>query len=444
MLAYFSSALWGWHTLILILAAGVYFSYESAFFQLLHIRRWMSAALSSVRKSKSQGGNSGFQALSTALAGSIGTGNIVGVATAVTVGGPGALFWMCASATLGMMTVYAENYFAAKYCGEGRGPGPLSYIERAGRFGGALAWIYSLGCVLSSLGMGNMIQMNALCAACSDLGLPPAAVAAFGGLLVFFVARGGLGFAVRITEKLVPVMTLLFVAASLMVLFVKRDNLPAVIGSIYEGAFSLRAGAGGTAGMFIAIRSGVSRGVFTNEAGLGSSAFAYQDVRDHTPNQLGCMGIFQVFADTILMCSLTGLCILCAGSIDVDGAALTLFAYRMALGEAGGAAVSLCTALFALGTVIAWCCYGKEGLSYLAGARAAKLYPILAAGAAVLGCIMPLSAVFEIGDAFNGLMAVPNVVALFIIAATEKSGGLENKPRGHKNIRKRRQISQRG
>lgn len=410
--------LWGWHVLLGILAAGAYFSYESCFFQLFRAGTWLKAALGSKSSQKKEsGGTTRFQAISTALAGSIGTGNIVGVAAAITAGGPGALFWMWASAALGMMTVFMENFLTAKIRAQGqKAPGPLAYIEKAGKYGGLLAGVYALGCCLSSLGMGNMAQMHALAAACGGLGLPALGVALGAALLVYFVARGGLALAGRIAEKLVPAMTLLFFAASLGVLWFYRKNLPAAVESVFRGAFSLRAGAGGAAGMLIAIRAGVSRGVFTNEAGLGSSAFAYQDVKDHSPEELGCMGIFQVFADTILMCTVTGLCILCCGPTRLEGAALTFYAYRSALGQAGGWAVSLCTALFALATVIAWCCYGRESLLYLTKGRGQKVYPWAAALAAFAGCLLPLRAVFQLGDAFNGLMAVPNLAALFCLA----------------------------
>ena len=196
-------------------------------------------------------------------------------------------------------------------------------------------------------------------------------------LLVLLVARGGLKAAGQLAEKLVPIMTLIFFAASLGALWVHRENLPGAVASIFDGAFTLRAGAGGTAGMLIAMKAGVSRGVFTNEAGLGSSAFAYTEVKGHTPEEIGCMGIFQVFADTIVMCTVTGLCILSSCPPEnMNGAELTFYAYRSALGPVGGMAVSLCTALFALATVIAWCCYGKEGLMYLTKGRGGAVYPI--------------------------------------------------------------------
>lgn len=424
-----TGALWGWHVLGLILLAGCGFSLSSGFYQIRRAGDWLKAAVGGTSAHRAPCAMAGgkddatrMQAISTALAGSIGTGNIVGVAAAITTGGPGAIFWMWASALLGMMTIYAENYLSARFRqGPGKKPpGPLAYIERAGSLGGTLAWVYALGCCLSSLGMGGMAQTNALCSACKDLGLPPLFTAFGVGALVFFVAKGGLRRAARLAEKLVPGMTALFFAASLGVLWVFRENLPGAVASIFQGAFSLKAGAGGAAGMLIAMKTGVSRGVFTNEAGLGSSAFAYQDLRGHSPEELGRMGIFQVFADTILMCTVTGLCILCSQPPRLEGAALTFYAYRSALGDAGGWAVSLCTGLFALATVIAWSCYGREGLYYLVKGPGRKLYPLAAGMAAFAGCLLPLEAVFQLGDAFNGLMALPNLIALLYFAREVK------------------------
>lgn len=419
--------LWGWHVLCCILAVGVLFTLFSRFFQIRGFFQWMKASVGkSQEKEQSEktdlkraGGINRFQAITAALAGSIGTGNIVGVAAAITVGGPGSLFWMWISALFGMMTVYAENWLAARHRGA---PGALGYIEKAGKWGKYLAPVYAAGCCFASLGMGNMAQTNAACASFSELGVPAAAAGALMALLVFFVARGGLSFAVKITEKLVPAMTLVFFAASLGVLWVFRDRIPEAARSVFQGAFSLKAGAGGSVGMFLAMKTGVSRGVFTNEAGLGSAAFAYEDVRDKTPEELGCMGIFQVFVDTIVMCTVTGLCILCCRSPVLEGAPLTFFAYESALGPWGGRAVSLCTALFALATMVAWCCYGREGLFYLTKGKGKNLFALSCAAAALLGCFLPLEDVFYLGDAFNGLMAIPNIWALFWFSGEVFSG----------------------
>ena len=329
---------------------------------------------------------------------------------AITVGGPGSLFWMWASALLGMMTVFAENLLAARHRGA---PGALGYIEAVGR---PLALVYGAGCCLASLGMGNLVQANAAAAACQRLGAPPLAVGAGLGVLVFWVARGGLACAARLTEKLVPAMAALFFATSLGVLWVFRAELPRAVASIFQGAFALKAGAGGTAGMLLAMGTGVSRGVFTNEAGLGSSAFAYGEVEGRSPVELGCLGIFQVFVDTILMCTVTGLCILCAPVSAGEGAELVFSAFESALGPAGAGAAAVCTALFALATVTAWSCYGREGLFYLTKGRGGDLFALAAAAAACLGCLLPLGAVFRLGDAMNGLLALPNLAALFLLS----------------------------
>lgn len=399
--------LWGWHVILLIIAAGVYFSVATGFFQIRCAKAWLKAAVTPAKKRGRADGISHFQALTAALGGSIGTGNIVGVAAAITVGGAGALFWMWISALLGMMTVFAENLLSAK---SRSAAGALGYIEKTSK---PLACVYAAGCCLSSLGMGSMAQTKACAASLESFGIPAAATAAVLGLLVFFAARGGLRFAVKITERLVPAMTIIFFISSIAVLWVFRENLPSALQEIFNGAFSFKAGAGGTAGALLAMKTGVSRGVFTNEAGLGSSAFAYEEVKGKTPTELGCLGAFQVFVDTIVMCTVTGLCILCCRSPMLEGAQLTFFAYESALGSAGGWAVSVCTALFALATVITWCCYGREALFYLTRGRGRNIYALAAAAAAALGCVLPLTAVFKFGDAMNGLMAIPNIAALF-------------------------------
>lgn len=407
MLEAIRNVLWGWHILLLILAVGIWLSVSTGFFQLRRVRQWLKTALTGPKK---EGGRvTQFQALTAALAGSIGAGNIVGVAVAITVGGPGAIFWMWVSALFGMMTVFAENLLSAKHR---NAPGALGYIEMTGRMGKYLAPVYAAGCVLSSLGMGNMTQTNACAAALSGFGVPAAVTGVILGAAAFFAARGGLRVGVKLTERLVPAMTVLFFLASMGVLWVFRKNIPGVLGEIFAGAFSLKAGAGGTAGAFLALKTGISRGVFTNEAGLGSSALAYEEVEGRTPVELGYLGIFQVFVDTIVMCTVTGLCILCCRSPVLEGARLTFFAYGSALGKWGEWAVSLCTALFALATVISWSCYGREGLFYLTRGKGKTAYALLHAAAAFLGCVAPLQALFQLGDAFNGLMAAPNILAL--------------------------------
>ena len=405
------SVLWGWHVLILILAVGIQYSLITGFYQIRKIGFWLKTAFTG---GDDKGGTSQFQALTAALGGSIGTGNIVGVAAAIAVGGPGAIFWIWISALFGMMTLFGENVLSRKYRDA---PGALGYIRRVGKIGVYLAAVYAAGVFLASLGMGNMIQTNAASAALAEFGVSPIVSGIVMAVILFFVARGGLKSAVKITEKLVPLMSLIFFCISIAVIWIFRRNLPGAFASIIDGAFSLRAGAGGgAAGMLIAMKTGISRGIFTNEAGLGSSSFAYADVKGKAPVQIGCMGIFQVFIDTIVMCTLTGLCILCSRPPILSGTELTFYAYEAALGTTGVNLISLCTALFAFATTVTWCCYGRAGLFYLTGGRGKTVFSLVFAAAAFLGCIMPLTQVFQLGDAFNGLMAIPNILALFYFA----------------------------
>lgn len=398
-----SKLLWGRHVLCLLLATGTVLTVKSRGYQLRRAGDWLRSA---------HGTRDSRQSLTTALAGSLGTGNIVGVAAAITAGGAGAIFWMWVSAIFGMMTVFAENFLSAKM--RQRHPntkalGALRYIERVSP---ALAVIYALGCGLSSLCMGNMAQTNACAAALETLHISPMLTAIGCAVLAFYAARGGLALVKRLTEKLVPAMTILFFTAALGVLWVFRANLPTALRTIFSEAFTIKAGAGGSVGMLTALRVGLSRGIFTNEAGLGSSAFAYEELPNHSPQQLGNMGIFQVFLDTIVMCTVTGLCILCCRSPVLSGAQLTIFAFESAWGTLGGQVIALCTALFALATVISWSCYGFQGLSYLTHGRGRLLYAAVAAGCAFLGCLLPVSEVLQLGDAMNGLLALPNCIAL--------------------------------
>lgn len=408
-LTFLRNALWGWPTLLLILGAGVLFSVSTRFFQVRQAPRWLKAPLTS--PGKREEGISRFQALTAALAGSLGTGNIVGVAVAITAGGPGALFWMAFSAVFGMMTVCAENVLAARHRGA---PGPLGYLRDLPAGGRLLSGLYAVGCVLSSLAMGNATQANACAAALEEFSLPPAVTGLLLAGLVFPVALGGFHRGVRITEKLVPAMTVLYFLLAFGVLWVFRENLLSALGQVFTGAFSLRAEAGGAAGALLALEAGLSRGVFTNEAGLGSSAFAYAEADARSPVDLGCLGVFQVFLDTLVMCTVTGLCILVCRSPVLEGAPLTFFAFESAWGPWGGKAVSLCTALFAVATLLSWSCYGRAAFCFLTGGRGVPIYALLAALAAFGGSLAPLEAAFLLGDAMNGLMALPNLLALFL------------------------------
>lgn len=419
---------WGWPVLCAILLAGANFSFRLNFFQITHCKLWIKNTLGNIFSHKKDrtrtAGISQFQALTTALAGSIGTGNIVGVATAITIGGAGAIFWMWASSILGMMTIFAENVLGMKYRiknekGEWLG-GAMYYISR-GIHSRPLAILFAAACVLASLGMGNMAQANSIAYALKDcFGTGTQATGLVLAAALVAITFGGIQRTAKVTEKLVPFMALGYLLAGFIVLAVNWRNIGFAFNQIFSEAFSLRAAAGGAGGivMLNALKCGVSRGIFTNEAGLGSSVMAHSSSSGTEPVEQGMWGIFQIFIDTIVMCSLTALCILSSNVLQTgkDGAALSAAAFQTVLGRFGGTFISLSITLFAFATMIAWCYYGQRGLEYLVGGKSAALYRILFAAVAWGSCSMDLHLVWNICDTFNGFMAIPNLIALFLLS----------------------------
>lgn len=418
--------LWGWPVLAGILLAGANLSFRSGFFQFTHCKLWINTTFCKLfqKQPRSREGISPFQAVSTALAGSIGTGNIVGVATALTIGGPGAIFWMWVSALLGMMTIFSENVLGMKYRIKGTDGawmgGAMYYLER-GIHSRGLAVLFSIGCVLASFGMGNMAQSNSIAGALSEsFGIGVHSTGLVLAILLLVLTFGGIRRIARVTGKLVPFMAISYLLAAGIVLYVHRAVLPDAFRQIFESAFGLRQAAGGIGGaaMANALKTGVSRGVFTNEAGLGSSTMAHSGSTLKEPVEQGMWGIFQVFLDTIVMCTVTALVILCSGTLSggKDGAALSAAAFSTVFGQYGGALVAVCISLFAFATLLGWSYYGECGVRYLAGRRAVPFYRILFALSAMAGCTLNLRLVWEISDIFNSLMAFPNLIALFLLS----------------------------
>jgi AGCS family alanine or glycine:cation symporter len=458
--------IWGWPVLGAILLAGANLSIRTGFFQITHCKFWIKNTIGNLFRGKKEGkadekkGISSFQALTTALAGSIGTGNIVGVATALTLGGPGAIFWMWVSALLGMMTIWGETVLAVKYrvkdhSGQWAG-GAMYYLER-GVGSKGLAVLFSSACVLASLGMGNMAQSNSIAGALTDgFQIPPVATGAVLAVLFFILSSGGLRGTAKITEKLVPFMSLLYFAACGAVLVAFSDQIVPSLRLIVTEAFSLQAAAGGAGAsvMLRAMQCGISRGIFTNEAGLGSAVMAYGGSTGDEPGKEGCWGILQVFIDTILMCTLTALCLLCTGVLESgkDGAALSTACFSALLGPFGKVFVCCAVTLFAFATMLAWNCYGQRALDYLTGGRGMALYRLAYCAACMLGCQMSLAAVWDLCDSFNGLMAIPNLVALFLLSGeivAEKRKCLGQHPsrfslKRTKNIQKKSRTLQTG
>ena len=311
---------WGAPMLVLLIGTGVYFTAKTHLFQLRHMGLWLRKTLFSSftgeARRKSSGGVSPFGVMCTALAATVGTGNIAGVATALTIGGPGAVFWMWISAFFGMMTAFAENTLGMLYRERGKDGawrgGPMMYLKK-GLHSPFLAGAFALFCVLASFGIGNMSQCNSIAGGLSGVfGVPPQVTGLVTAVLLGAVLLGGLGRISRVTETLVPFMALFYMGGALFVLWCFRANLPQACGQILSAAFDWRAGVGGAAGygMMQAIRIGVSRGVFSNEAGLGSSVMVHAAADAKEPCEQGMWAVFEVFFDTIVMCTVTALVIL--------------------------------------------------------------------------------------------------------------------------------------
>lgn len=448
MLEVIHKIVWGPWLMVLFLAAGVLYTVRSRGFQIRGFWVWWSATAGSFFQG-SKGGTAGhhpavsrrdqLKTACTALAATVGTGNIVGVATAITAGGPGALFWMWVSAAIGMMTAYGEVYLgiASRYRGKNGGfvCGPFVYLEKmAGKRG--LALLYAGLCVCCSLGMGSMVQSNSLAETVHYSFHIPKLWAAVGlGLLVAAVIRGGRQQIGQTAASLVPFSAGIYMVFSVVVLFLCRHSLPAVFGDICREAFGLRAAAGGAAGYSVrlAVRYGLARGVFSNEAGLGSMAVLHGDSPGQDPKLQGMWAMFEVFFDTIVVCTLTGLVVLCGlreqkNAPGISGAALTSWCFSNYLGKIGEFVIALSLVLFAFATIIAWYYLGSQALAYLMERRRGKrtdgsgqlpgqaLYQLLYLTAVVWGCAASMGNVWLLSDILNGLMALPNLTALFLLA----------------------------
>ena len=430
---------WGPATLILLAVSGLMFSFGTGFFQLRHIRLWWFSTLGATFHSKNgslckrKSSITGFQSACTALAATLGTGNIAGVATAIAAGGPGAVFWMWISAFFGTMTGYAENLLAGLYRGRNSKGEPIGgamfYIEQ-GLGCRWLALLFSFFCILGSLGMGDMAQANSIATGLQDaFGVPPLLTGLAVAGAVGFAMLGGIQRMGRITERLVPFMAIGYTSAAVCVILANWQSVPEVLHSILQQAFNLQAGLGGLAGygMKQALRVGVARGVSSNEAGLGSSVMA-NSAAGNPPVIQGMWGIFEVAVDTLLMCTLTALAILCSGVYDPvrystalgteafsslpNGAALTADAFRSVFGSGGGALIAVSLMLFAFSTLLGWSYYGERAVEYLFGPKALVPYKLLYLTCIVIGCVARLDLVWQISDTFNGLMVPPNLLAV--------------------------------
>ncbi len=432
---------WGPWTLVLFLGMGMWFTIRSGFFQFFGLRCWWRETVGSLwsheeGKERKEGRKPGqitrFQSACTALAATIGTGNIVGVATALTAGGPGALFWMWVSAAIGMMTAYAETYLGQIYRYRKKNGewmcGPMVYMDR-GLACPALGNLYALLAVLSSLGMGSMVQSNSISGTLQfGAGIPPSFSAILVTGMTGAVVFGGIRRISRVSECLMPVSAGIYVMFSMIVILSDWELLPGILRTVFREAFQLRAVGGGLSGVLLSrsVRYGLSRGVFSNEAGLGSLAVLHGAAEDTTPEQQGMWAMFEVFFDTIVVCTLTALVILCAGKQSGrDGAALTAFCFSVRLGLFGEVLVSGAMVVFAFATIVAWYYLGRQSFGYLlerlgkwgfSEKQWGNLYLICYLLAVYGGGISRLEAVWLISDLWNGLMAYPNLLAVFCLS----------------------------
>ncbi len=427
-----NKVVWGPVMLCFLLFVGIQFTFRLRFFQLTKIRLWMRHTLGSFlhprkKKDKNSKAISPFQAMTTALAGAIGTGNIVGVATAITLGGPGAIFWMWVASFFGMMTVFAENILGIRYrCKNQKGEwtgGPMYYIEK-GLHQKWLAVAFSVACILASFGMGNMTQANSIAGALQEgFGVSPKITGVLIAMLVGFIIFGGIQRIAKVTEKVVPFMALFYMAGAVVVMVVHASSVPGVLKDIVQQAFQLQSAAGGAGGcvMAAAVKYGVARGVFSNEAGLGSTPIVHSASDTKEPVEQGMWGIFQVFLDTLVMCTMTALCILASGAAESgkEGVALSTAAFSTVFGKFGSLFVAVSIVLFAFATIVGWSFYGERSIEYLSGGsrKSIPIYKAVYVVAVAFGCVMDLRLVWSISDTFNGLMAIPNLIALLLLSS---------------------------
>ena len=435
--------IWGVPAMVCIIGVGLLLSVRTGFLQLRKFPYAIKTTIGRIfrKKDASDGAMTPFQAVCTALAATVGTGNIAGVAGAIAIGGPGAVFWMWCSALLGMCTKFSEVTLAVHFRERNKNGelvgGPMYYIKNGlGSRWQFLAVLYSLFGVLTVFGTGNATQVNtivtaidsALLAYGSSLNsiLPTVnlVVGVVVAMMVAMVLLGGVKRIGSVTEKLVPFMALFYVVLALGVVVINYRRFPAVLASIVGGAFDPQAFTGGAIGsIFLSMQKGVSRGIFSNEAGLGTGSIAHACADTRKPVKQGMFGIFEVFADTIVICTLTAMVILCSGTPvnygTAAGAELTISGFTTTYGGWASIFTAVALCCFAFSTIIGWGLYGSRFLVFLCKSnKVARPFFVVYALVAILGATMDLGLLWSIADTFNGLMSIPNLIALLLLSGT--------------------------
>lgn len=425
--------LWGVPMIILILGVGIYLTVRNRFTQVTKfpyaVKNTIGKTLSGIGKKKGKKGEgiSQFEAFSTAIAGTVGTGNIVGVATAILSGGPGAVFWMWLSAFVGMFTNFAENVLGLYYRKKGRDGeyrgGPMYYISE-GLGWKWLAILFSIFCMLAAFGM-NMVQINTIADTLNGgFKIPKWVSGVVVAIIIALIIIGGIKRIGKITSYIIPFMCICFILLALIIICINIKAVPSAFGQIFKNAFSFQAVGGGVLGYAImrSMRYGLARGIFSNEAGLGSSVIAHSASSVKEPVQQGLWGIFGVFLDTIIICTLTALVVLTSGvyeqGADISGAMLSQSAFTQSFGQFGTVVFSIMLPLFAFTTILSWAYYGEKSFEFIFGKKYSIIFKVLYVALVVVGALTSVSLVWDMADLFNGLMAIPNLIALLFLGST--------------------------
>lgn len=432
--------IWGVPAMICIIGVGLYLSIRTRFLQILKFPYAMKVTLGRMMKKKeaSDGALTPFQAVCTALAATVGTGNVAGVAGAIAIGGPGAVFWMWVSALLGMCTKFAEVTLAVHFRetnaqGDLVG-GPMYYIKNGlDKKWHFLAYLFAAFGVLAVFGTGNATQVNtittAIDSALSSFNVLPADAVKLVNLIIgvalaiiiALILIGGIKRIGNVTSKLVPFMAIMYIVLALGVILFHIKSVPAVFASIIEGAFNPASVTGGVVGsFFMSMKKGVSRGIFSNEAGLGTGSIAHACADTKKPVKQGFFGIFEVFVDTIIICTMTALVILCSGVPvnygEAAGAELTISGFTAVYGNWVSIFTAVAMCCFAFSTIIGWGLYGTRCIEFLFGSRSNKPFMVLYSLTAIVGATMNLGLMWSIAETFNGLMVIPNLIAVFLLS----------------------------
>ena len=421
-----------WNNLLLyiLVLTGIIFSIRLKFIQVRKFGEGMRRVFGGINlfgKQADKDGMSSFQALATAIAAQVGTGNIAGCATALISGGPGAIFWMWLSAFFGMATIYGEAVLAQKFktrseTGEVIG-GPVYYIRQAfkGGFGKFLAGFFAVAIILALGLMGNMVQSNSIGDAFYNaFGVNKLIVGIIIAAIAAFIFLGGMKRIASVTEKVVPIMAALYIVGSLVVIIANIKNIPNVFYQIFVGAFNPTAVLGGAAGITVkaAMRFGVARGLFSNEAGMGSTPHAHAVAKVDKPEDQGIVAMIGVFLDTFVVLTLTALVILSTNSLGsgAEGVALAQLAFSKVFGNFGGVFIAICLLFFAFSTIIGWYFFGEQNIKYLFGQKAVKIYALLVVIFVIIGSTLKVDLVWNLSDLFNGIMVFPNLLALLALS----------------------------